>query len=95
MIYPNLVAKHFIISIKVKADSFRLFGIAALIPLVFSFQKASHMPLHATNAQFTYAANTCDGNNDILLMESTFLLRFTVTNIHFLYLYLLNSQEIR
>ena len=31
------------------------FGIAALIPLVFSFQKASHTPLQATNAQFTYA----------------------------------------
>ena len=92
MIYPNLVAKRFIILIEVKADSFRLavkkekknqmvyillFGIAALIPLVFSFQKASHMPLQATNVQFTYTANTScmPWKNDKLLMESTFLVR--------------------
>ena len=91
LIYPNLVAKRFIISIKVKGDSIRLagekksngkiycfFGIAALIPLVFSFQNASHTPapLQATHAQFTYTANTScmPWKNDKLPTESTYLL---------------------
>ena len=53
------------------------FVIAALIPLVFSFQKASHTPLQATNVQFTYAANTScmPWKNDKLRTESPFLLR--------------------
>jgi len=55
------------------------FGIAALIPLVFYFQKSSHTPLlqmcnsHMLPLQAT--ANLQDENNDKLSVESTFLLQ--------------------
>ena len=69
-------------------------------PFSVSFQKASHTPLQATDAQFTCAANTScmPWKNDKLLINGEYFLitiinvyeKFTITNMHFLYLYLLN-----
>jgi len=53
------------------------FGIAALMPSLFSFQKSSPMPMR--NSHMLPLQATCyyaqDGNNDKLPTESAFLLQ--------------------
>ena len=82
-----------------------VFGIAALIPLVFSFQKASYIHhcscrLQMRNSHTLPIQAACHGKMNyqwrvyFLITKINIYEKFTITNMHFLYLYLLNSQEI-